>query len=370
MDKIFYTRHNGGITMVFNGKHNVVANDHPNFSQILNKLRLREFDKVGELMDISKSISAKGVSKKLPGRRVFVQKGKVFYDDSKNGKVVELHGTLVDRIMQDLGKPSFEKYGEALLMFLDNIKKNKIKDIREELYEWLMSGKTPITYDGCFLAYKNVRYDYKDLHSGKMDNSVGCIPRMPQDKVDPNRNNECSVGLHFASLGYMSSYVRGEKGHTMIVKVNPRHVFAIPKDYQFQKGRASEYFVVGEYKGSLDVDAFNDAFIDEDNKKTSCPNVDFGGGWLRPTIANMAKSYGLLVGNNQVYMTEVRGRKIPVYTNDKGCNWFDIIGTPVDIEEPVLMSIETKSVREALKVAFRKAERGFGLYAGRAGSLK
>lgn len=356
-DRIYYTKHDGGVTMLRAGKHSVCSNTHPNYQMVLEALRERKFDKVEELMSIEKLINAKGRSKKLPGRRVFVEKGRVFYTDSHD-RVSELNGTLVDRILTDMGKKSFNKYAEALLAFMDNVKKNKLKDIRQELYEWLMSGKTPITYDGCFLAYKNVDRDYKDLYTHKIDNSVGAIPRMPQDTVDRDRNNTCSVGLHFCSREYLHTYDRGNGGHTMIVKVNPRHVFAIPVDYHFQKGRASEYFVVGEYNGDLKADAFRDAFIDEDTKATSCPDVKFGG-WLLPSLENMAKSYGLLNKHGEVFIIEARGRKIPVRGTPADGVLYDIIGTPQPIDGWTSMSLKTKSVREAMKAAIRKAEKGF-----------
>lgn len=361
MEKIFYTRHDGGLTLFKSGKHSTVSNEHPNFGRIMDALRARRFGDVEDLMNIGQTISKLGVSRKFKDRKVFVEKGEVFWVDSK--KVTrKMAGPLVDRILSDIGTEAGNKFADALLFFLDNIQKNTVKDIREELYEWLMSGKTPITYDGCFLAYKKVRNDFKDHYTGTMDNSPGVIVRMPQDKVDKDRNNECSVGLHFASRGYLSHYAGGNS-KIVIVKVNPRHVFAIPRDYSFQKGRASEYFVVGEYKGDYTTtDAFKASFVDEDNKLAAMPDVELATGWLRPSLKALGESFGI-IKDGKVLMADRRGVQIPVKIVEKDGKQkvVDIMGTPVSVDPAALVakSFETKSVREAVKIAVRKADKSY-----------
>jgi hypothetical protein len=112
----------------------------------------------------------------------------------------------------------------------------------------LEKGGMPITPDGYFLAYKKVRANYKDCHSGTMDNSVGKTVSMERNAVDDNRENECSHGLHFCSESYLSQF-GGDR--IMILKINPRDVVSIPKDYQNAKGRACSYEVIGELEGSF-----------------------------------------------------------------------------------------------------------------------
>jgi hypothetical protein len=68
-----------------------------------------------------------------------------------------------------------------------------------ELYGFLEKNRLPITPDGHFLAYKKVRDDYKDIHSGTMDNSVGKIVEMERNQVNDDKNQTCSSGLHFCS---------------------------------------------------------------------------------------------------------------------------------------------------------------------------
>ena len=131
------------------------------------------------------------------------------------------------------------------IRFAENVYANPNEYSREELYLFLEKADLPITEDGCFLAYKNVRGDYKDIYSGSFDNSVGQIVEMPRENVDTDRYNTCSVGLHFASKEYLPHY-RGGGSKTMIVKINPADVVSIPSDYDNTKGRTWRYEVVGE----------------------------------------------------------------------------------------------------------------------------
>lgn len=359
MEKIFYTRHDGGLTLFKSGKHSTVSNSHPNFVRILEALKARRFTEVEDLMNIGATITKLGVSRKFKDRKIFVQKGEVYFTDSKKVDR-KLEGPLVDRILESIGSKVGDKFADALLALLDNIKKNPVKEIGPELYDWFLSGKAPITYDGCILAYKKVKKDNTDHYTGKIDNSPGKIVRMPQDQVDKNRNNECSVGLHFCSRGYLSKYA-GDDSNIVIVKVNPRHIFAIPRDYNCQKGRASEYFVVGKYTGDWKTtEAFKTAFVDEDTKFASMPEVEFATGWLRPSLERLAESFGLVV-NGKVLIATRRGVDIPVkiVERDGKQKVVDLLGTPVvvDIADLVTKSFETKSAREAVKIAIRKADK-------------
>lgn len=359
MEKIFYTRHDGGLTLFRSGKHSTVSNSHPNFTRIVDALKRRAFGEVEDLMNIAKTISKLGVSRKFKDRKVFVKGGEIFWTDSKK-KDQKMAGPLVDRILDVIGTKEGDKFADALLFFMDNIKRNQLKDIRQELYDWLMSGKAPITYDGCFLAYKKVRKDNMDIYSGTMDNSPGKVVRIPQSQVDTNRNNECSSGLHFCSLGYLKNY-SGDDSNVMIVKVNPKHVFAIPRDYSYQKGRASEYYVVGKYNGNWKTtEAFKSSFVDEDTKFKVMPEVEFSG-WLKPSISALAESFGILK-DGKVLIMKRRGQDIPVRLSATGVDkYVDILGTVVvgDGEPPTLKSFETKSVREAVKFAVSKADKSY-----------
>jgi hypothetical protein len=162
----------------------------------------------------------------------------------------ELHTSLSVRMIQMLqdGFPV-----EPMVAFMENLMLNPSKRAVTELYGFLEKNSLPITPDGHFLAYKKVRYDYKDCHTGTMDNSVGKVVEMERNAVDDDKDRTCSTGLHFCSRDYLNHF-GGER--IVIVKVNPRDVVSIPSDYNGAKGRACRYEVVDE----IDKDKADEAF--------------------------------------------------------------------------------------------------------------
>lgn len=132
---------------------------------------------------------------------------------------------------------------KPLLTLWSNIKLNPDPIAVKDLYTFLDRRQHPITSDGCFIAYKRVRDNFKDHYTNTIDNSVGAKPSMPRELVDCDPSHTCSVGLHVASLEYArDSYCSGS-GILIAVKVNPKDVCAIPPDYQMTKMRTCGYSV-------------------------------------------------------------------------------------------------------------------------------
>jgi hypothetical protein len=129
------------------------------------------------------------------------------------------------------------------MRFMDNLMENPQGDLREDVFKWMEVGKLPITEDGCIVAFKKVRDNYTDVHTGKFSNTVGSVLEMPREQCDSNRHRTCSTGFHFCSADYLSHF-GGQR--VMIVKVDPRDVTAIPSDYNNSKGRCCRYEVTGE----------------------------------------------------------------------------------------------------------------------------
>jgi hypothetical protein len=139
---------------------------------------------------------------------------------------------------------------------LENLVQNPSNRAVNEAYTFLENYGLPITDDGCFLAYKAVRRDYKDIYSGTIDNSIGASPTMPRFQVDETYEKDCSSGLHVGALEYVLTYGHFQKGHMvnsngnrlLIVKVDPRDVVSVPKYKSHPKMRVSKYTVVDEIK--------------------------------------------------------------------------------------------------------------------------
>jgi len=203
---------------------------HPTFGAMVRALRRGQWVRVPKLISQAARLSD------LRNGSVQVRGGSVYY----KGRPV--HTTLTKRILQLVEKG---KSAAPLLRFMDNLHQNPSPDSVNELYDWLMRSNLPVTDDGCFMAYKAVTGDYKDKHTGTVDNAVGQVAAMPRKAVDPVRENECSFGLHFCSLAYVKSFFSdGDK--LLGVKINPRDVVSIPRDYNFSKGRTWRYEVVME----------------------------------------------------------------------------------------------------------------------------
>ena len=223
----------GKITAVINGQVYTLDQSHPNYTKALDSVKLQDWESFLDHVDITRK-----VQDFILNNDVKIVDGIITYKDEI------IHNTLTKRVIsfmqQDLPfKP--------LLNFLYNLMENPSYRAVNELYDFLDAGELPITEDGHFLAFKNVRADYKDIHSGTFDNSVGSICEMPRYKVDEDKDRTCSTGLHFCSINYLPHFSDSNGGHTMIVKINPKDVVSIPTDYNNTKGRCSRYEVIGEY---------------------------------------------------------------------------------------------------------------------------
>jgi hypothetical protein len=137
---------------------------------------------------------------------------------------------------------------DPMLLFLENLLQNPSHRAVEGLYRFLERCELPITDDGHFIAYKLVRENFTDMRTGQFNNSVGSVVEMPRSQVDDDPDNTCSVGLHFCSIEYLKSF-HGQR--LVAVKINPKDVVAIPRDYNDSKGRCSRYEVIQELPMSL-----------------------------------------------------------------------------------------------------------------------
>lgn len=264
----------GKVCAVINGQSYTIATDHPKYKQVIESIKQKDWNLFEKLVNISKQVeNYAGVE---------VSDGAIMF----NGELI--HNTLTKRIVNFMGQGlPFD----PLLKFLGNLMKNPSKRATDELYDFLEAGELPITEDGCFLAFKNVRSDYKDIHSGTFDNSVGKVCEMSRNRVCDNKDQTCSAGLHFCSIAYLPSFSDSNGGKTMILKINPADVVSIPADYNNTKGRCCKYEVVTEYKedwrskinrgeSGFDSDLYSsdggdydwdgDEYDDEDEEEYSC----------------------------------------------------------------------------------------------------
>lgn len=185
--------------------------------------------------------------------------------NQSKGNVVVKDGELLVRgvkVPVELAKKiqSFIKEGlpyQPLVKFAENLLDNPSYRSVNELFQFLEKNDHPLTENGNFIAYKRVRSDFMDIHSGTFDNSPGVTVEIHRNQVDEDSNRTCSNGLHVANWDYAhTQFASHDAGSDIMleVEVNPADVVAIPADYNQSKMRVCKYKVLGvvttEYTGS------------------------------------------------------------------------------------------------------------------------
>jgi hypothetical protein len=226
------------ITIVINGETHSIHRDNVNYHEVKRAIKDGNFDAIPEMLN--PVLKIKNFTK---GKMQF-KDGVFFYQGNA------INNVLTEKMM-DMMKQGFPV--DPMVNFLNNLMENPSKQAVDELFGFLRNNSLPITEDGHFLAYKKVRSDYFDIHSGTMDNSVGKVLEMPRNMVDDNRNRTCSAGLHFCSISYLPHFGNSYDSRVVILKINPRDVVSIPSDYNDAKGRTCRYEVIGEVDNGLDT---------------------------------------------------------------------------------------------------------------------
>ena len=151
-----------------------------------------------------------------------------------------------------------------IFKFMTRLQLNPSKRAVDELYTFLEHKNLPITDSGTFLAYKAVRSDYSDKHTGKFFNTVGSVLTMPRNKVDDDKEVGCSYGFHAGTLEYASDFAN-HYDKMVVVEIDPADVVSIPTDCNFQKLRTCRYKVVAEYEKPLVEDKYTSNFETEND---------------------------------------------------------------------------------------------------------
>ncbi len=230
----FIVTNQGTINAVTDNKSYTIPRDHQNYDKIKEAIKAQDSDALAALVNVAKKVE------NFTGNVVEVKDGVVHY------KGAAIHNAVTDRIL-GLMREGFPF--EPALKFLEKLLENPSRRAVNELYNFLEHRALPITEDGDFLAYKRVKEDWKDYHSGTFDNSVGKVCEVPRNMVDDDFRNDCSYGLHAGSIEYVRGFNSG--GHIVIVKINPKDAVSVPSDANCTKLRTCRYEVIGEYTGDL-----------------------------------------------------------------------------------------------------------------------
>ncbi len=253
-----YLMQGKNIILVVDGKSHTISKDtHMSYVKIVEALKAQDWDALHDLVEPKKAIVDFG------GGNVSIEGDKVFW----KGK--PFHNALATRMI-DMYTDGFPI--DPMVRFMENLMENPSKRSVDQVYGFLEKNSLPITEDGYFLAYKRVRKDYLDIHSGTMDNSIGTIVEMDRNEVDDNPDSHCSTGLHFCSESYLGHFGSSDQP-VMILKINPADVVSIPTDYNGAKGRASRYEVIGQVDGDPRA-AFSKAVDTEHNAQSKAKKAE------------------------------------------------------------------------------------------------
>lgn len=164
----------------------------------------------------------------------------------------ELSDFLIDKFLRN---PQATDEFETWARFISAVNNSSSNHVVERLFKLLSHNDLYVTDDGeHVLAWKVVRYDYKDKYTGTMDNSVGQVLSVPHNKVEIDPNKACSKGLHFCAISYIANCYASQGDKLMIVKVPIKNILSIPYDYaDASKARSCGYEILAE-AGTWGVD--------------------------------------------------------------------------------------------------------------------
>jgi len=225
-----YTITTDTITVIVSGKAHTVRKGATNFLALKQAILEEDWDRVPNLLTVAKSVQAWADGEfALTGNKVQYQGEDV--PSELNKRILKMITDNVDP--------------KGLLRFWERLQKNPSWRSVQQLFPFLAHEGIPIDEDGCFLAYKGVRDDYKDKHTGRVDNSPGAVNEMPRNKISDDPRTACHYGYHVGALSYAKSF----GSRVVIVKVDPADVVCVPYDSSQQKMRVSKYEVIGNWNG-------------------------------------------------------------------------------------------------------------------------
>lgn len=232
MNKPTYTMTSEAITVVLDGKTHVVRKSAPQFKALQTVLKNREWDKIPDHITVVKSIQSWAKDQFGYENNQFIYGGRPL--------PTELNDRIVKMATRGDDPTPFFRFWERL-------QRNPSKRSVDQLWAFLSQQGIPLEKDGTFLAYKGVRTDLTDQHTGTFDNSPGNVHEMPRNQISDDPNHACHEGFHVGSL----NYAKGFGSRVMICRVDPEHVVCIPYDHSCQKMRICKYEVVGHSTGDI-----------------------------------------------------------------------------------------------------------------------
>jgi hypothetical protein len=247
------------VVITYSGKLRTIRRDTQLGQKVISLIKEDKLAELPSLLDVSVRIS-----KADPKRRFEVIDGEVCCYGEVLPKA--LSNKILGFVKEDLPFDIFLKFWEKL-------SENPSKDSQEQLYRFLEANHFPLTPDGCFIGYKAVRSNFKDLHSGQFDNAPGNEVSMARKDVTHDPGTACSEGLHVASYSFAKGFRNGDSV-VIEVKVNPADVVSVPNDAGQGKARVCKYLSIGVVKSEYQEALVKKVKATPEDKKKFKPTGD------------------------------------------------------------------------------------------------
>lgn len=254
--RVNYIITDSNITVNYDGQTHIVSREDALAERLITAVREQNMDQIPDLVSSARKIEAFG------NGNFTVRDGEILV----NGQLAP--AALGNKILK------FSNEGlpyQPLVRFAEQVLRNPSYRAVNELFQFLEKNDHPLTEDGNFIAYKRVRGDFKDIHSGTFDNSVGTVVQMPRNQVNENSHETCSAGLHVANWDYAHTQFASHNPSTDImleVEINPADVVSIPVDYNQSKMRVCKYKVLGvidqEHSSEVAIRKNTDSLFESD----------------------------------------------------------------------------------------------------------
>jgi hypothetical protein len=238
-----YTMTHESITVVTPNGPVTVRKGHSNYILLRKALVAEDESKVMNLLTV------KDVIREWSSGKFLMRGEDIFFGTDRLPS--ELSKRILTMITQ--GKePAF------LLRFWESLQENPSWRSVQQLFRFLENEGIPIDENGSFLAYKSVKPNLTDWHTGTIKNEPGSVHEMPRNKISDDPNTACHYGFHVGALEYAQAF-GGDNRRIVIVEVSPADVVCVPYDSSSQKVRVCQYKVKGFHSGRLPSSTFKEA---------------------------------------------------------------------------------------------------------------
>lgn len=237
-----YTLAKDSVTVCMKGEVHTVMRQHPHYLSVLDALRAKQWDRLPGLLEPAQAVNT------ISNGNFRIDEGQVFVKCG-DGTEFKCPSDLSEQILLFM-EQSLDFM--PLVEFARKLSQNPSYRSVNQLFGWIKTAHLTICENGNFIAYKGVRKDMTDCHTGTMDNSVGNTVKMKRNEVDEDPMHSCSAGLHVANYNYAHAYYGGGYGRaTIMVEVNPKDVVAVPQG-EYDKMRVCEYKVLSISEGPVE----------------------------------------------------------------------------------------------------------------------